>query len=125
MTYLGSSVVYLGSHLGNSQLIRIHPSAIGDIQTDTLPIPSDIVLVDPNTLMKEEEEDDDLGSSPSKNTQGLVVKTKGTFVEVLETFHNIAPIVDAVSADLDGSGQVALPLAHKVTTPLILEYSPK
>ena len=32
MTYVGSSVVYVGSHLGNSQIIRIHPSAVGDAQ---------------------------------------------------------------------------------------------
>lgn len=109
MTYVGSSVVYVGSHLGNSQIIRIHPSAVGDAQNNTLPIPDTVeVVVDPSYLMREDEPVDDQAPEQLKSLEGLIVQTKGTFVEVLETFHNIAPIVDAVSADIDGSGQVKL-----------------
>ena len=99
----------MGSHLGNSQIIRIRPSAVGDAQNNTLPIPDVVeVVVDPSYLMKDDEPGSEEAPQQSKSFEGLVVRTKGTFVEVLETFHNIAPIVDAVSADIDGSGQVNL-----------------
>lgn len=105
----------MGSHLGNSQLVRVHPSAIGSIQSDTLTIPDRIETVGPNYLLHGEDEDDKMGLDSSKNMHGLVVKTKGTHVEVLETFPNIAPVVDAVSADVDGSGQVHTQLSSYST----------
>ncbi len=61
-----------------------------------------------------------LASSPSKGKgrsidpddspvrEGRVIQTKGTYLEVLQTHDNVAPIMDAVLADVDGSGQVGL-----------------
>lgn len=43
--------------------------------------------------------------------EGKIVRTKGTFLEVLQTYDNIAPILDAALADIDGSGQVSLQIA--------------
>lgn len=40
--------------------------------------------------------------------EGRVIQTKGTYLEVLQTHDNVAPIMDAVLADIDGSGQVGL-----------------
>lgn len=37
-----------------------------------------------------------------------MIQTKGTYIEVLQTHDNVAPIMDAVLADIDGSGQVGL-----------------
>ncbi|KAF8333519.1 mono-functional DNA-alkylating methyl methanesulfonate N-term-domain-containing protein [Cantharellus anzutake] len=64
ITYLNDGIVYVGSHFGDSQLVRI-------LQT------------------------------PVKHENGTVSR-----VEVLETYKNIAPIVDAVITHTDGSSQV-------------------
>ena len=45
-------------------------------------------------------------NSDKREGKGKIVRTRGSYVEVLETFSNIAPIVDAVLADADDSGQV-------------------
>ena len=43
--------------------------------------------------------------------EGRVLALNGTFIEVLDTWQNIGPIMDAVLTDTDGSGQVTfLPL---------------
>ena len=44
---------------------------------------------------------------------GKIIKTKGSYIEVLSRFKNIAPILDAVLADPDESGQVRI---HQETT---------
>jgi len=38
--------------------------------------------------------------------EGRVLGLNGTFIEVLDTWQNVGPILDAVLADTDGSGQV-------------------
>lgn len=50
-----------------------------------------------------DDNDDDDKGNPSK---GSVIDTMGSFITVLDTFKNIAPIFDAVLVDTDGSGQV-------------------
>ena len=39
-------------------------------------------------------------------SKGRIVEPFGSFVKVLESFKNIAPIMDAIVVDTDGSGQV-------------------
>jgi len=43
--------------------------------------------------------------------EGRVLGLNGTFIEVLDIWQNIGPILDAVLADTDGSGQVILVLS--------------
>ena len=38
--------------------------------------------------------------------EGRVLALNGTFIEVLDTWQNVGPILDAVLTDTDGSGQV-------------------
>lgn len=37
---------------------------------------------------------------------GRVVEPQGSYINVLESYKNIAPIMDAISVDTDGNGQV-------------------
>jgi DNA damage-binding protein 1 len=62
MTYLNSGVIFVGSHHGDSQIVRITPSA-------------DPII--------------------------------GIQLDVLDTFKNIAPIMDAIFVDAENSGQVS------------------
>ncbi|KAL4251847.1 DNA damage-binding protein 1 [Abortiporus biennis] len=101
LSYLGSQVVHVGSHYGDSQLIRIHPEAFSNIDADTLPIPTGIHTIEPNSLQNWNDEDDE---DKREGDKGVIVKTIGNHIEVLEVFNNIAPIVDAITADMDGSG---------------------
>ena len=39
---------------------------------------------------------------------GRVIASNGTYIEVLDTWQNVGPILDAVMADTDGSGQVII-----------------
>jgi DNA damage-binding protein 1 len=40
--------------------------------------------------------------------EGRVLALNGTFIEVLDTWQNVGPILDAVLTDTDGNGQVNL-----------------
>ncbi|KAI0335819.1 hypothetical protein GY45DRAFT_705258 [Cubamyces sp. BRFM 1775] len=107
LTYLSSQVLYLGSHFGDSQLLRIHPAPIANASRETLPIPKGVSTVPASALAsgpsKGKGRVDDADDVPVRD--GRVVNTKGTFLEVLQTHDNIAPIMDAILADVDGSGQ--------------------
>ena len=65
---------------------------------------------DSDTYVQEDVDMDD-DTLDKREAKGKIVRTKGSYVEVLESFSNIAPIVDAVLADTDNSGQVYSP-AH-------------
>ncbi|THH20561.1 hypothetical protein EW146_g835 [Bondarzewia mesenterica] len=104
LTYLGSQMMYLGSHLGDSQLLRIHQSAISTPDSPTLPIPPDVVTI-PTTSLVSSGKGKGKTSIGLKKEDGRVVMNKGNFLEVVDTWKNIAPIMDAVLADTDGSGQ--------------------
>ncbi|OSD07132.1 hypothetical protein PYCCODRAFT_1449240 [Trametes coccinea BRFM310] len=107
LTYLSSQVLFVGSHFGDSQLLRIHPAPIANASSDTLPIPKGVTAVPPSALTssvsKGKGRADD--ATDISVREGRVVHTKGSFIEVLQSHDNIAPILDAVLADIDGSGQ--------------------
>ena len=88
--------------------MRIHPSPIANASSNTLEIPKGITSVSASALASSAKgkgkATGDVENIPDK--QGRVVNMKGTFVEVLQKYDNIAPIMDAVLADIDGSGQV-------------------
>ncbi|KAG6831954.1 hypothetical protein H0H92_006555 [Tricholoma furcatifolium] len=110
LTYLTSQVIFLGSHLGDSQLLQLSPTPVSSLLSPTLPIPHEVKTVSnlgspsgnkgKSRAMDVDEEEDD-----SKDiTKGVVVKTNGSFITVLESFKNISPIVDALLVDTYGSG---------------------
>jgi len=39
-------------------------------------------------------------------SEGRIVEPVGSFIKVLESFKNIAPIMDAILVDTDGNGKV-------------------
>ena len=87
--------------------MRIRDLPVSPTETPTLPISKTIPTVSPQSL----DQTDDKGKGPSliepDIAKGCVVATKGSYVEVFQTLvKNIAPISDAVLADLDESGQV-------------------
>ncbi|KAJ3781139.1 CPSF A subunit region-domain-containing protein [Lentinula aff. detonsa] len=99
ITYLSNQNMFVGSHFGDSQLVRINqvPSSSS---SPTLPIPRSVLTtVSAERLNRLE---DERGFSK----KGRVVNTHGSFIQVVQTLvKNVAPIRDAVLADLDGSGQ--------------------
>ncbi|KAH0586144.1 hypothetical protein H2248_007410 [Termitomyces sp. 'cryptogamus'] len=109
LTYLTSQTIYLGSHLGDSQLLQVSPTPVSSLSSPTLPIPSDVRTVTTARLSRPSSKkgksravdaEDDLNP-----TKGTVINSKGSFITVLDTFRNIAPIVDAILVDTDGSGE--------------------
>ena len=112
LSYLTSQVLFVGSHAGDSQLLRISPTPRSDLDSDTLPIPGGIATISPAALgaPRAESPDDDYdmreAADNSQGRGGKVVKCKGNYIEVLSRFPNIAPIMDAVLADPEESGQV-------------------
>ncbi|KAI0917003.1 hypothetical protein AcV5_007593 [Taiwanofungus camphoratus] len=108
LTYLTSQVLYLGSHFGDSQLLRIHLSPYDKLDSDTLPVPNGITTVPPSSLLsstKGKQRADVEMTDVREGKDGRVISGKGSYMEVLQNYQNIAPIMDAVLADLDGSGQ--------------------
>lgn len=115
LTYLTSQVLYLGSHLGDPQLLRINTSPVSALESPTLPVPSDIKTISPSdlTLMSSASSSKEKWRSgeartvtPGKEEKGIVVLGQGNYLSVVDSWKNIAPIMDAVLVDLDGSGQV-------------------
>ena len=45
-------------------------------------------------------------STTDREAGGRVIASNGTHIEVIDTWQNVGPILDAVLADTDGSGQV-------------------
>lgn len=110
MSYLSNQVLYIGSHLGKPQIVQIHATPQTAIDTETLPIPADFSTVSSKELADASEDVDmDDADVDKRSNKGKIVKTNGSFVEILESYSNIAPIVDAMLVDTDGSGQVYLP----------------
>lgn len=111
LSYLSSQVLYVGSALGDSQLLRISPVPVSDHEVDTLPIPGGIQTIKPTELgaPRAESPDDDYDMRDAFDFRdrrgGKVVGCKGKFLEVVASYRNIAPIMDCVLADPDESGQ--------------------
>ncbi|KAI0061660.1 hypothetical protein BV25DRAFT_1857049 [Artomyces pyxidatus] len=101
LAYITSQILYVGSHLGDSQLVKVHLSAMDAHDEPTLPIPSNIQTIPQSSVIKGKGKAEDDITEPT----GGIVATKGKFLEVVDMFKNIAPILDAVLADTDGSGQ--------------------
>ncbi|KAF9069809.1 CPSF A subunit region-domain-containing protein [Rhodocollybia butyracea] len=103
LSYLTHQATFVGSHLGDSQVVRITPAPVSSGDSPTLPIPSSILSVPPTSLDPVDAKGKGLDLGVGK---GRIIASKGSFIDVIHTFKNIAPIRDAVLADLDGSGQV-------------------
>ncbi|KAH8104484.1 mono-functional DNA-alkylating methyl methanesulfonate N-term-domain-containing protein [Cristinia sonorae] len=103
LTHLASQVIYVGSHLGPSQLLRIHQEIISSPENDTLPIPAGVTTV--TSLAHIDEEDDTDSAADRRKGNGVIIRNKGVHLEVLDSYRNISPIMDAVLADTEYSGQ--------------------
>lgn len=106
LTYLANQVLYVGSHAGDSQLVQISSTSLSSSdESPTLPIPPEIKtvvaarLVPPSVKGKGREE-------LSEPLRDCVLDVKGPYIRVIDTFKNVAPILDAVLVDTDNSGHV-------------------
>ncbi|KDQ62210.1 hypothetical protein JAAARDRAFT_121297 [Jaapia argillacea MUCL 33604] len=108
LTHLTGQIVYLGSHMGDSHLIRIHPTPVLSLDTPTLPIPEGLGVISASSLMSGAKGKGKAFGGGSDFSKGSIVNAKGSYVEVIESFSNIAPIMDAVVADTDGSGHTQI-----------------
>ncbi|KAH7885105.1 CPSF A subunit region-domain-containing protein [Phlebopus sp. FC_14] len=97
LTYLTNQVVYLGSHFGDSQLLRINSHPVSDMNTRTLPVPSSIPTIRPADLA--------VMDRAEGNAQGVIINGVGSYITEMENFKSLAPIIDAVLVDTDSSGQ--------------------
>ena len=98
-------MVYIGSHLGPSQLIRLHQEIIDSPEDDTVHIPSGVSTVD-SLSHRDDGDEGEESRSDNRKASGTILRSKGVRLEVLDTYRNIAPIMDAVLADPEFSGQV-------------------
>lgn len=116
LTYLTHQVVYLGSHFGDSQLLQISPSPVSSLDCSTLPIPASIRTIKPKDLgtVAQNRVDDD--------ANGIIVNGIGSYLIELESFNNLAPIVDGILVDIDNSGQVCIVLGFRA---LLIYYRMK
>lgn len=117
LTHLSSQVLYVGSHLGDSQLLRLSPTPTSNA-IDTLPISSGITTVEPSVLSAQSPSASSKGKGRAdidwnmdartvkEGKDGKVVRTRGSYLDIIQTWENVAPIVDAAMVDLEGSGQV-------------------
>ncbi|KAJ6584701.1 CPSF A subunit region-domain-containing protein [Mycena capillaripes] len=104
LTYLDNQILYVGSHAGDSQLVQISLTPLSSSQEiPTLPIPPEIETVPAARLAPPSAK----GKGREKHSEQLrdcVLDVKGSYLRVIETFKNIAPILDATLVDTDNSG---------------------
>ncbi|KAG2758166.1 hypothetical protein P692DRAFT_20763238 [Suillus brevipes Sb2] len=98
LTYLDNQVFYNGSHFGGSQLLQITTTPSSALDAPTLPVPSTLPTISPNALNSHV-------SGRNNDGPGYIVVGIGSYITELESFNNLAPILDAVLIDTDGSGQ--------------------
>lgn len=120
IAYLSNQSLFLGSHLGDSQLITI--SQIPSKDEPVPPIPVKIKTVDKTSIGslsrrkgKQRASEDDMEVDDADlevGGQGFVITPDGSYVKVIQSFKNIGPIIDAAMVDIDGSGQVRNQLAQ-------------
>lgn len=118
LTYLSNQNLYLGSHAGDSQLLQISSSPVSTQEVPSISIPPEIRTCSSGSLSatsprKGKEKDllqnndmdidDPIGGNFSK---GRVVEATGSFITVLDSYKNIAPIMDAILVDTDGTDDV-------------------
>lgn len=73
---------------------------MSNANSPTLPVPTSIRTLKPKELAAAgKRRADDVA-------EGLIVNGDGGYLEELESFNNLAPIVDAVMVDIDSTGQV-------------------
>ena len=87
LAYLDSGVLFLGSRMGDSQLLRLRS-------------PDDAVAVDEDADRDDKDDDDDDDDEADDDEDGQL--------EVLETYPNLGPIVDMCAVDLERDGQCQL-----------------
>lgn len=119
LTYLTNGVIYVGSHLGDSQLGQIADTPSPASEDSICSIPADVKPISSGSLAAStsnkgkgkgkatDEMDVDGEDNTTPNSKGRVLEFLGSYVNVLENFKNIAPIMDAIAVDLDSSGQVS------------------
>ncbi|KAJ7043868.1 mono-functional DNA-alkylating methyl methanesulfonate N-term-domain-containing protein [Mycena alexandri] len=103
LTYLANQILYVGSHAGDSQLVAISSTPLSSSDEPTLPIPPEITTVvaarlAPPSVKGKGREDH------AKTLRDCVLDVKGPFVRVIDTFKNVAPILDATLVDIEKSG---------------------
>lgn len=118
LSYLTNQTLYVGSHLGDSQLVQISPTPISSQDLSILSVPIEVKTVSANSLMSlasnkgkekagpQDDMDVDGEDVADYSKLGRVVEPQGSYINVLESYKNIAPIMDAISVDTDGNGQV-------------------
>lgn len=77
----------------------------------TLPISPDISTISPSQLplsSSRKGKGRATDGTAGKDGRGLLVLGKGSYLSVVNAWKNIAPIVDAVLVDTDGSGEVGI-----------------
>lgn len=105
---MGNQVLYVGSHVGDAQIVNVYGSPQTAVDEDTLPIPAGIPTHSARDINDDEDVDMDEEPMDKREGRGKIISSKGSYLEVLESHSNLAPIIDAALADLDESGQVPL-----------------
>lgn len=103
ISYLTNGVVFLGSFSGNSQIVKIQ--RIASSMPSTLLIPSTIKTVPVGSSKGKERADHDDMDVDTEPVNGSILQPQGSFLEILETYTNIAPINDAILVESRADNQ--------------------
>ena len=105
ISYLDNGVVFVGSHLGDSQLIRLSSTPL-PIEDPTQEGGDDDMVV--------EDIDEDKSPSSSASSPENRVESATTFVDPIQEIQNLGPILDFAIVDVEkqGQGQVVTCSGH-------------
>lgn len=101
LTYIANQVVYLGSFKGDSQLLKIHNTPVS---SSSINISRDIPTISTSGLVTSSKGKQKSTGDELPKEKGRVIRTEGSYLELLSSFKSIAPILDAVLVDLYDGG---------------------
>lgn len=93
--------------MGDPQTVKIISAPTSSREKLTLPIPSEIRTMEPSKFFSSSKGKGRASDDDPTDDKGWVIKTKGSYLEVIDTYKNIAPIHDAALVDTDVGGQVS------------------
>lgn len=106
MAYLDSGYVFLGSRGGDSQLIRLHETPLPPQQPPAADAAGAAAAPAAATLAAAAAADDPMGVAAAGGSSETAAADEGpNYVEVVDSWPSLAPILDFAVVDLERQGQ--------------------
>lgn len=95
LTHLNDGTFFLGSHFGDSIVVKIHSKAHHDQNLPSLPVPDNVTSISPSAFTV---------AKQNGQLQSCIVVGEGSFLDEIQRFKNIGPVLDATFFQAENVG---------------------